>query len=151
MSTSYSSSAPNFCHSHPKAKDSQPQTLTLEFVQSTLSHRNTFNFFFFFRRIQHVQCSPSTWASLEGIAGKSNAASELQLCQCPPPSPQPTSHSRYSRIKTGFINCLENISKTKTKQSTNNNNHHRNVELLWREPDSNPSKISAKLGNFNGI
>lgn len=39
-----SSSAPNFCHSHSKAKDSQPQTFTLEFVQSTLSHRNTFNF-----------------------------------------------------------------------------------------------------------
>lgn len=65
-----SSSAPNFCYSHSKAKISQPHTLTLEFMQSTLSHRNIFNCFS--RRIQHFQCSPPAWCLLRELLKSQN-------------------------------------------------------------------------------
>lgn len=57
-----SRSAPSFCHSLSKAKDSQPQTFTLEFMQSTLSHRNTFVF-----SEEFNISSASTWCLLREL------------------------------------------------------------------------------------
>lgn len=100
-----SSSAPNFCHSLSKAKDSQPQTFTLEFMQSTLSHRNTFNCFF--QKNSTFPVPSITLMSFEGTAGKSNAVSELQFCQCPPPSPQANTPLLLFKNKDRFHQMLQ--------------------------------------------
>lgn len=114
-----SSSALSFCHSHSKAKDSniRPRIHTVntkpqKYFQLLLP--NSFERFDFQKNSTFPLFSINL-VSFQGTAGKSNTASELQLCQCPPPSPWPTPYSCYSRIKTDFIKCLENISKNKRK------------------------------------
>lgn len=87
--------------------------------------------FWFFQKNSTFPAFSINLVPFEGTAGKPNAASELQLCQCPPPSPQPTPHSCYSRIKPDFIKFLEKNSENKPKKSTNNNHHHhQNLELV---------------------